>query len=177
MNSGRVVSLRSVPNSCPASPRGAGSSGYRFVQNVTSDLQLAAEFAAKAASEQQTDTSGGDSPKVPGLTAHVAQHGRTRGWSGGRGGPAGAGVRRGCARGPDAGPPPESALCSFTDVAPRPRGHCPFPLCTSSVVCPRPVRGGQDGFRVFPYSFCILVHAPLIPVFKSICRGSEKFQN
>ncbi|XP_030885140.1 forkhead box protein K1 isoform X2 [Leptonychotes weddellii] len=53
----------SVPNSCPASPRGAGSSGYRFVQNVTSDLQLAAEFAAKAASEQQTDTSGGDSPK------------------------------------------------------------------------------------------------------------------
>ncbi|XP_044534723.1 forkhead box protein K1 [Gracilinanus agilis] len=53
----------SVPNSCPASPRGAGSSGYRFVQNVTSDLQLAAEFAAKAASEQQADTSGGDSPK------------------------------------------------------------------------------------------------------------------
>lgn len=56
--------LFSVPNSCPASPRGAGSSGYRFVQNVTSDLQLAAEFAAKAASEQQADTSGGDSPKV-----------------------------------------------------------------------------------------------------------------
>ncbi|XP_066200484.1 LOW QUALITY PROTEIN: forkhead box protein K1 [Saccopteryx leptura] len=53
----------SVPNSCPASPRGAGSSGYRFVQNVTSDLQLAAEFAAKAASEQQADASGGDSPK------------------------------------------------------------------------------------------------------------------
>ncbi|KAJ8792682.1 hypothetical protein J1605_019502 [Eschrichtius robustus] len=62
-NSGRVLSLRSVPNSCPASPRGAGSSGYRFVQNVTSDLQLAAEFAAKAASEQQADASGGDSPK------------------------------------------------------------------------------------------------------------------
>ncbi|XP_011385603.1 forkhead box protein K1-like, partial [Pteropus vampyrus] len=63
VNSGRVLSLHSVPNSCPASPRGAGSSGYRFVQNVTSDLQLAAEFAAKAASEQQADTSGGDSPK------------------------------------------------------------------------------------------------------------------
>lgn len=61
----RASSLRSVPNSCPASPRGAGSSGYRFVQNVTSDLQLAAEFAAKAASEQQADASGGDSPKVP----------------------------------------------------------------------------------------------------------------
>ncbi|KAG7265316.1 hypothetical protein CRUP_021625 [Coryphaenoides rupestris] len=43
----------SVPNSCPASPRGAGSSGYRFGRNVTSDLQLAAEFAAKAVSEQR----------------------------------------------------------------------------------------------------------------------------
>ncbi|XP_019368162.1 PREDICTED: forkhead box protein K1, partial [Gavialis gangeticus] len=53
----------SVPNSCPASPRGAGSSGYRFIQNITSDLQLAAEYAAKAASEQQADASGGDSPK------------------------------------------------------------------------------------------------------------------
>ncbi|KAM8765358.1 forkhead box protein K1 [Rhynchonycteris naso] len=53
----------SVPNSCPASPRGAGSSGYRLVQNVASDLQLAAEFAAKAASEQQADASGGESPK------------------------------------------------------------------------------------------------------------------
>ncbi|KAB1263273.1 Forkhead box protein K1 [Camelus dromedarius] len=62
-DSGHILSLHSVPNSCPASPRGAGSSGYRFVQNVTSDLQLAAEFAAKAASEQQADTSGGDSPK------------------------------------------------------------------------------------------------------------------
>ncbi|XP_026560392.1 forkhead box protein K1 [Pseudonaja textilis] len=53
----------SVPNSCPASPRGAGSSGYRFTHNVTSDLQLAAEYAAKATLEQQTDASGGDSPK------------------------------------------------------------------------------------------------------------------
>ncbi|XP_066545226.1 forkhead box protein K1 isoform X2 [Amia ocellicauda] len=53
----------SVPNSCPASPRGAGSSGYRFGRNITSDLQLAAEFAAKAVSEQQAETSGGDSPK------------------------------------------------------------------------------------------------------------------
>ncbi|XP_030067316.1 forkhead box protein K1 isoform X2 [Microcaecilia unicolor] len=53
----------SVPNSCPASPRGAGSSGYRFSRNIASDLQLAAEYAAKAASEQQADTSGGDSPK------------------------------------------------------------------------------------------------------------------
>ncbi|XP_048870329.1 forkhead box protein K1 [Brienomyrus brachyistius] len=53
----------SVPNSCPASPRGAGSSGFRFGRNITSDLQLAAEFAAKAVSEQQADSSGGDSPK------------------------------------------------------------------------------------------------------------------
>ncbi|KAJ8344912.1 hypothetical protein SKAU_G00291050 [Synaphobranchus kaupii] len=53
----------SVPNSCPASPRGAGSSGYRFGHSVTSDLQLAAEFAAKAVSEQRADTSGEDSPK------------------------------------------------------------------------------------------------------------------
>ncbi|XP_032087315.1 forkhead box protein K1 isoform X2 [Thamnophis elegans] len=53
----------SVPNSCPASPRGAGSSGYRFTHNVTSDLQLAAEYAAKATLEQQTEASGGDSPK------------------------------------------------------------------------------------------------------------------
>uniref|UniRef100_A0A4W5RBA3 Forkhead box K1 n=1 Tax=Hucho hucho TaxID=62062 RepID=A0A4W5RBA3_9TELE len=60
----------SVPNSCPASPRGAGSSGYRYGRNVTSDLQLAAEFAAKAVSEQQRgiaeqrgESGGGDSPK------------------------------------------------------------------------------------------------------------------
>ncbi|XP_051570009.1 forkhead box protein K1 [Myxocyprinus asiaticus] len=53
----------SVPNSCPASPRGAGSSGYRYGRNITSDLQLAAEFAAKAVSEQRTEATGGDSPK------------------------------------------------------------------------------------------------------------------
>ncbi|XP_011611095.1 forkhead box protein K1 isoform X2 [Takifugu rubripes] len=67
----------SVPNSCPASPRGAGSSGYRFGRSVTSDLQLAAEYAAKAVSEQRRslaeprgggsdqrgESAGGDSPK------------------------------------------------------------------------------------------------------------------
>lgn len=67
----------SVPNSCPASPRGAGSSGYRYGRNVTSDLQLAAEYAAKAVSEQRrslaehrsggsdqrAESVGGDSPK------------------------------------------------------------------------------------------------------------------
>lgn len=53
----------SVPNSCPVSPRAAGSSGYRCGRNITSDLQLAAEYAAKAVSEQRTEPSGGDSPK------------------------------------------------------------------------------------------------------------------
>ncbi|XP_047435254.1 forkhead box protein K1 isoform X1 [Mugil cephalus] len=67
----------SVPNSCPASPRGAGSSGYRYGRNVASDLQLAAEYAAKAVSEQRRsiaehrgggseqrgESAGGDSPK------------------------------------------------------------------------------------------------------------------
>ncbi|XP_019964490.2 forkhead box protein K1 [Paralichthys olivaceus] len=67
----------SVPTSCPASPRGAGSSGYRYGRNVTSDLQLAAEYAAKAVSEQRRsvveqrgggseqrgESAGGDSPK------------------------------------------------------------------------------------------------------------------
>lgn len=81
-----LLSLASVPNSCPASPRGAGSSGYRYGRNVTSDLQLAAEYAAKAVSEQRrsiveqrsggseqrAESAGGDSPKVttqrPGLS-------------------------------------------------------------------------------------------------------------
>ncbi|XP_068444987.1 forkhead box protein K1 isoform X2 [Clinocottus analis] len=68
----------SVSNSCPASPRGAGSSGYhRYGRNVTSDLQLAAEYASKAVSEQRRsiveqrgggseprgESAGGDSPK------------------------------------------------------------------------------------------------------------------
>uniref|UniRef100_A0A8C9QZU8 Forkhead box K1 n=1 Tax=Scleropages formosus TaxID=113540 RepID=A0A8C9QZU8_SCLFO len=53
----------SVPNSCPASPHGAGSSGYRLGSSVTSELQLAAEFAAKAVPGQQADAAEGDSPK------------------------------------------------------------------------------------------------------------------
>ncbi|KAF7691087.1 forkhead box protein K1 [Silurus meridionalis] len=53
----------SVPNSCPVSPRGAGSSGYRYGRNITSDLQLAAEYAAKAVSEHRTEVSDRDSPK------------------------------------------------------------------------------------------------------------------
>lgn len=70
-----ILSLFSVPNSCPASPRGAGSSGYRYGRNITSDLQLAAEFAAKAVSEQRTEATGGDSPKAraSSIQMHVNQ--------------------------------------------------------------------------------------------------------
>ncbi|XP_062868656.1 forkhead box protein K1 [Trichomycterus rosablanca] len=53
----------SVPNSCPASPRGAGSSGYRYGHNITSDLQLAAEYAARAVSEQHKEALDRDSPR------------------------------------------------------------------------------------------------------------------
>ncbi|TNN61005.1 Forkhead box protein K1 [Liparis tanakae] len=74
----RAACFTVVPNSCPVSPRGAGSSGYRYGRNVTSDLQLAAEYAAKAVSEQRRSvveqrggggeqregSAGGDSPKV-----------------------------------------------------------------------------------------------------------------
>ncbi|XP_073504013.1 forkhead box protein K1 [Phyllobates terribilis] len=52
----------SVPNSCPVSPRGAGSSGLHFIHNIASELKLVAE-CAKAATDQQAETSGGDSPK------------------------------------------------------------------------------------------------------------------
>ncbi|XP_063286290.1 forkhead box protein K1 [Pelobates fuscus] len=53
----------SVPNSCPASPRGGGSSGYRFNSNIASDLQLAAEYAAKAMEEHHTESHREDSHK------------------------------------------------------------------------------------------------------------------
>ncbi|XP_053326654.1 forkhead box protein K1 [Spea bombifrons] len=53
----------SVPNSCPASPRGAGSSGYRFNNKIASDLQLAAEYAAKAVKDNQADSCKEDGPK------------------------------------------------------------------------------------------------------------------
>ncbi|XP_068101005.1 forkhead box protein K1 [Hyperolius riggenbachi] len=53
----------SVPNSCPASPRGAGTSGLHFIHNIASELKLAAECAAKVATEQHAETLVGDSPK------------------------------------------------------------------------------------------------------------------
>lgn len=54
---------RSAANSCPSSPRGAGSSGYRMGgRMVTSaELQLLNENSQP---ENDKDASGGDSPKV-----------------------------------------------------------------------------------------------------------------
>ncbi|TSX99875.1 Forkhead box protein K2 [Bagarius yarrelli] len=49
-------------NSCPSSPRGAGCSGYRAGRIVSSDLHLISDNAQV---ENDKETSGGDSPKVP----------------------------------------------------------------------------------------------------------------
>ncbi|XP_078712713.1 forkhead box protein K2-like [Lampetra fluviatilis] len=56
----------SAASSCPSSPRGAGSSGYRLGRGAAPDLQLVAEYAAQAACDQEKDkdtTSEGDGPK------------------------------------------------------------------------------------------------------------------
>ncbi|KAF5891383.1 forkhead box protein K2-like [Clarias magur] len=50
----------SAANSCPSSPRGAGSSGYRLGRMVSSDLHLINDTSH---SEMDKDASGGDSPK------------------------------------------------------------------------------------------------------------------
>ncbi|KAI1896625.1 hypothetical protein AGOR_G00096700 [Albula goreensis] len=50
----------SAANSCPSSPRGAGSSGYRMGRVLTSDLQLIGD---NSQSENDKEASGGDSPK------------------------------------------------------------------------------------------------------------------
>ncbi|MGH0134192.1 UNVERIFIED_CONTAM: hypothetical protein FKN15_057134 [Acipenser sinensis] len=49
----------SAANSCPSSPRGAGSSGYRMGRVIPSDLQL----MDNSQSENDKEASGGDSPK------------------------------------------------------------------------------------------------------------------
>lgn len=58
-----VVSPCSAANSCPSSPRGAGSSGYRMGGRMVSsaELQLLNENSQP---ENDKDASGGDSPKV-----------------------------------------------------------------------------------------------------------------
>lgn len=53
--------LFSAANSCPSSPRGAGSSGYRVGRVLSSDLQLIGD---NSQSENDKEASGGDSPKV-----------------------------------------------------------------------------------------------------------------
>ncbi|XP_053450486.1 forkhead box protein K2 [Nycticebus coucang] len=50
----------SAANSCPSSPRGAGSSGYKVGRVMPSDLNLMAENSQP---EHEKETSGGDSPK------------------------------------------------------------------------------------------------------------------
>lgn len=60
---------RSAANSCPSSPRGAGSSGYRTGGRVvgSAELQLLNDNSQP---DNDKDASGGDSPKVspgPGL--------------------------------------------------------------------------------------------------------------
>ncbi|XP_066560764.1 forkhead box protein K2 [Amia ocellicauda] len=50
----------SAANSCPSSPRGAGSSSYRMGRVITSDLQLIGD---NSQSENDKEASGGDSPK------------------------------------------------------------------------------------------------------------------
>uniref|UniRef100_A0A8D0GKC2 Forkhead box protein K2 n=1 Tax=Sphenodon punctatus TaxID=8508 RepID=A0A8D0GKC2_SPHPU len=50
----------SAANSCPSSPRGAGSSGYKIGRVIPSDLHLMAD---NSHSENDKEASGGDSPK------------------------------------------------------------------------------------------------------------------
>ncbi|XP_060620440.2 forkhead box protein K2 isoform X3 [Anolis sagrei] len=50
----------SAANSCPSSPRGAGSSGYKMGRVISSDLHLMAD---NSQSENDKEASGGDSPK------------------------------------------------------------------------------------------------------------------
>ncbi|XP_066469543.1 forkhead box protein K2 isoform X2 [Tiliqua scincoides] len=50
----------SAANSCPSSPRGAGSSGYKMGRVIPSDLHLIAD---NSQSENDKEASGGDSPK------------------------------------------------------------------------------------------------------------------
>ncbi|XP_051851593.1 forkhead box protein K2 isoform X2 [Antechinus flavipes] len=50
----------SAANSCPSSPRGAGSSGYKMGRGLPTDLHLMAD---NSQSENDKEASGGDSPK------------------------------------------------------------------------------------------------------------------
>ncbi|XP_043924065.1 forkhead box protein K2 isoform X2 [Protopterus annectens] len=50
----------SAANSCPSSPRGAGTSGYKMSRIISADLHLITE---NSQSENDKEASGGDSPK------------------------------------------------------------------------------------------------------------------
>ncbi|XP_067860403.1 forkhead box protein K2 [Heptranchias perlo] len=52
----------SAANSCPSSPRGAGSSGYRISRGLHCDLQIMSDHTQNN-SENDKETSDGDSPK------------------------------------------------------------------------------------------------------------------
>uniref|UniRef100_A0A2K5DQS2 Forkhead box K2 n=1 Tax=Aotus nancymaae TaxID=37293 RepID=A0A2K5DQS2_AOTNA len=54
-------------NSCPSSPRGAGSSGYKVGRVMPSDLNLMADNSQP---ENEKEASGGDSPKVKNSIRH-----------------------------------------------------------------------------------------------------------
>lgn len=58
---GVALLVHSAANSCPSSPRGAGSSGYKMGRVMPSDLSLMADSAQP---ENEKEASGGDSPKV-----------------------------------------------------------------------------------------------------------------
>ncbi|XP_027696684.1 forkhead box protein K2 [Vombatus ursinus] len=55
-----IFLICSAANSCPSSPRGAGSSGYKMGRVLPTDLHLMAD---NSQSENDKEASGGDSPK------------------------------------------------------------------------------------------------------------------
>lgn len=57
------LSPRSAANSCPSSPRGAGSSGYRMGGRMVSSAELQL-INDNSQPDNDKDASGGDSPKV-----------------------------------------------------------------------------------------------------------------
>uniref|UniRef100_A0A2K5JYI2 Fork-head domain-containing protein n=1 Tax=Colobus angolensis palliatus TaxID=336983 RepID=A0A2K5JYI2_COLAP len=67
---GQPFLFHSAANSCPSSPRGAGSSGYKVGRVMPSDLNLMADTSQP---ENEKEASGGDSPKVKALPKEMAE--------------------------------------------------------------------------------------------------------
>ncbi|XP_055008655.1 forkhead box protein K2-like [Boleophthalmus pectinirostris] len=61
----------SAANSCPSSPRGAGSSGYRLGSRMVSSAELQL-INDNSQPEHEKDNSGGDSPKLQKNLHHPA---------------------------------------------------------------------------------------------------------